>query len=179
MVATLHLTTVGRTTGRPLTVRLDTIPDGNRWVVVAYNGAVAANPDWYRNLVEAADVDVQPHGAELELAVARDATPAEREELWPRLVGAFGLSEADRSRPASDIPVVILETIQPGEAKPRKRSFMAIGGAAVGSAMAGLESAAFRSLPPPIEVVEQHRHGGPIATDDGHLIILPEIPTRR
>jgi hypothetical protein len=52
-----------------------------------------------------------------------------------------------------------------------------IGGASVGSAMTGVDGAVFRNTPPPLEVVEQHRKGGPVATDDGKLlIVLPEDP---
>jgi len=62
-----------------------------------------------------------------------------------------------------------------GNPKSRKKKFMSIGGAGIGSAMAGLEAAAFRSMPPPIEVVESNRHDGVIATDDGKLVIsIPE-----
>jgi len=64
-----------------------------------------------------------------------------------------------------------------GSPKSRKKKFMSIGGAGIGSAMAGLEAAAFRSMPPPIEVVEQHRHDGVIATDDGKLVITIPEPT--
>jgi hypothetical protein len=58
----------------------------------------------------------------------------------------------------------------------RERSFGKIGGAAIiGSAMAGLEGAVFRHAPPPIEVVNEHRHRGPVVSGDGKLVItLPE-----
>jgi hypothetical protein len=50
-----------------------------------------------------------------------------------------------------------------------------VGGAGVGSAMAGLDGAVFRDAPPPLEVVEQHGQRGPVATDDGKLlIVLPD-----
>jgi hypothetical protein len=42
--------------------------------------------------------------------------------------------------------------------------------------MAGLDAAVFRSLPPAIEVAQQHRHHGPIASGDGKLIVT--IPDR-
>lgn len=57
----------------------------------------------------------------------------------------------------------------------KRRTFGKIGGAAIGSAMAGVDGAVFRNAPPPHEVVEHNRHPGSFATRDGTLIItLPE-----
>jgi hypothetical protein len=65
----------------------------------------------------------------------------------------------------------------PKAERPR-RSFGKIGGAAIGSAMAGVDGAVFRNLPPPHEVVAQSRYRGPVATGDGKaIIVLPdEVP---
>jgi hypothetical protein len=66
------------------------------------------------------------------------------------------------------------KSTQTKAASPR-RSFGKIGGAAVGSAMAGVDGAAFRHMPPPLEVVGENRHRGPVSTGDGRLVItLPE-----
>jgi len=52
-----------------------------------------------------------------------------------------------------------------------------VGGAGIGSAMAGVDGAASRNAPPPLEVVEEHRPTGPVATDDGKfVIVIPEKP---
>jgi hypothetical protein len=61
------------------------------------------------------------------------------------------------------------------DAMAKKRRFGKVGGAAIGSAMAGVDGAVFRHLPPPLEVVEHNRHDGPVATGDGTmLIVLPD-----
>ena len=63
-------------------------------------------------------------------------------------------------------------------AEPR-RWMPKLGGASVGAAMVGFEAAVFRTIPPPIEVVEQNRHDGPMVTGDGRMftVTLPDPPT--
>jgi hypothetical protein len=47
-------------------------------------------------------------------------------------------------------------------------------GAAIGAAIVGFEQAVFRKLPPPLEVVVQSRHDGPVAADGTmYTIALP------
>ena len=65
-------------------------------------------------------------------------------------------------------------------AEPR-RWMPKVGGASIGAAMVGFEAAVFRTIPPPIEVVEQNRHDGPMVTRDGTTltITMPDttVPT--
>ncbi len=48
-------------------------------------------------------------------------------------------------------------------------------GVSIGAAMAGLEQAAFRTLPPIQEVVAHARHDDTIPTGDGGFVVI-EIP---
>jgi hypothetical protein len=70
-----------------------------------------------------------------------------------------------------------------GQAVKSKRWTPKLGGRSVGAAMAGLEAAVFRTLPPPIEVVEHSRHDGPMVTGDGTLLTItlpdPRSPASR
>lgn len=172
MAITLRVTTVGRKTGRPHMVRLYALANGERWVVVASYGGSPHNPDWYSNLASNPSVQVVKDGGPPVAMLARTAAGEERAELWPRLVNTFKLWETYQQLTEREIPVVILEPTEAIAAEPTKKRFMALGGAAIGSAMAGLDGVIFKTLPPPIEVVAQHRHDGPIASDDGTILTI-------
>src|SRR5262245_30265170 len=177
---TLRLTTIGRRTGATHTVTLYALDDGERWVVVASNGGKESNPDWYLNLSANGNVQLALGKGEPTPAFARDATDDERQDLWPRLVEMFDHYARFQRKAPRQLPVVILEPVAIDQApKSSKRSLIPkLGGAAVGSAMAGLDAAVFKTQPPQIEVVEHHRHDGPVVTEDGIVITLPERETR-
>ena len=49
-------------------------------------------------------------------------------------------------------------------------------GVAIGAAMVGFEQAVFRRLPPPEQVVREHRPNSPVPSQDGEfLITLPLV----
>lgn len=100
---------VGRTSGRPRTTLLTApICEEGRIILVASKGGHPEHPDWYRNLVANPDVEIVV-GDRRRRVRARTATPAEKAELWPRVVEAYaGYSSYQRSTDR-DIPVVILE----------------------------------------------------------------------
>ncbi|QIN79703.1 nitroreductase family deazaflavin-dependent oxidoreductase [Rubrobacter marinus] len=103
----LLLTTKGRKSGRERTVPLLYLPDGEDLVLVASNGGTAAHPMWLLNLraQPAATVEV----GEKSLRVrAREASPGEKERLWPRLVEMYGGYESYQQKTDRPIPVVIL-----------------------------------------------------------------------
>ena len=107
-VPTLLLDHVGRKSGRLFTTPLLYLEDGPDLVVVASQGGLAENPQWYLNLCADPDVTVQV-GADRRPVRARTADAEERAELWPRLVELY----ADFAKYAAwtdrEIPVVILE----------------------------------------------------------------------
>src|SRR5436853_1074842 len=85
----LLLTTTGRKSGKPRTMPLLYLRDGDRLVVVASSGGSPGHPAWFLNLREHPDVEVQI-GQERERRRARVAAPEEREQLWPRVVDMYG-----------------------------------------------------------------------------------------
>ena len=106
----LLLTTTGRVTGRPHTVPLLYLSDGQNLVVIASYGGRESNPEWYLNLAANPSVRAQIRGSRVSLR-ARTATPAERELWWARVVETYqGYSEY-QSRTNREIPVVILEQV--------------------------------------------------------------------
>lgn len=108
-VPTLLLDHVGRRSGRTFTTPLLYLEDGPDLVVVASQGGLPKNPQWYPNLVAHPDTTVRLRGEGVRRVRARTATPDERAELWPRLVELY----ADFAKYARwtdrEIPVVVLE----------------------------------------------------------------------
>ena len=65
------------------------------------------DPDWYRNLIAHPDI-------ELTMALrwptwGRRASPAEKAELWPRVVAAYTGYGSYQRRTERDIPLVVCE----------------------------------------------------------------------
>jgi deazaflavin-dependent oxidoreductase (nitroreductase family) len=104
------LTTTGRRTGRKRTVPLLYLPTGEDFVVVASKGGMSTHPAWYLNLRADPRVVVEVHGRTLP-ALARDATEAERESVWPRLVASYEHFESYRMRTQRIIPLVVLRPL--------------------------------------------------------------------
>jgi deazaflavin-dependent oxidoreductase (nitroreductase family) len=107
-VPTLLLDHVGRKSGRTFTTPLLYLEDGPDLVIVASQGGLPKNPQWYPNLVAHPDTTVRVRKEGVRPVRARTASPEERAELWPRLVELY----ADFAKYARwtdrEIPVVIL-----------------------------------------------------------------------
>ncbi|MFL6106698.1 MAG: nitroreductase/quinone reductase family protein, partial [Marmoricola sp.] len=81
--------------------------DGPDVVIVASQGGLPKNPQWYANLMATPDTQVQIKG-EVRQVHARTATPDERAALWPRLVDLYADFENYQAWTDREIPVVIL-----------------------------------------------------------------------
>lgn len=105
----VQLVTVGRVSGRARSTML-TVPvvQGDRLVLVASKGGDDRDPDWYRNAVANPDVEVVRAGVRSPMR-ARVATADESDELWPRVVAAYGPYAGYRRRARREIPLVICE----------------------------------------------------------------------
>ena len=92
----LLLTTTGRRSGKPHITPLGFATDGDRLFVAAANGGAASDPDWFRNLVTAAEVVVEL-GAERFSATAAVVASHSRARLWEQLASALpGMAEYPR-----------------------------------------------------------------------------------
>jgi len=108
-VPTLLLDHVGRKSGTTFTTPLLYLEDGPNLVIVASQGGLPKNPQWYPNLVAHPDTTVRVRKEGVRRVRARTADAAERAELWPRLVELY----ADFAKYARwtdrEIPIVLLE----------------------------------------------------------------------
>ena len=102
------VTTKGRKTGEPRTTPTLYLRDGDRIVLPASFGGRDNNPGWYRNLKANPDVHVQIRGEHVDL-VARDATEAERNLYWSRLIRIYPPYRGYRKAADRVIPLVVCE----------------------------------------------------------------------
>src|SRR6478735_1856197 len=82
-VPTLLLEHVGRTSGTTYTTPLLYLDDGADLVVVASQGGLPKNPQWYANLLASPDTTVSLKGERHRPVRARPTSPEERAALWP------------------------------------------------------------------------------------------------
>lgn len=108
-VPVLLLEHVGRKSGTRFTTPLLYMPDGDNVVVVASQGGLPKNPQWFANLVAAPDTTIHVKKERARAVRARVADAAERAALWPRLVEVYADFDNYQSWTDREIPVVVLE----------------------------------------------------------------------
>lgn len=108
-VPVLLLDHVGRKSGQRFTTPLLYLPDGPRIVVVASQGGLPTNPQWFHNLVAQPDTTVDLPRERGRAVRARVAGTDERAALWPRLVELYADFDNYQSWTDREIPVVVLE----------------------------------------------------------------------
>ena len=106
-VPTLLLDHTGRKSGKQFTVPLLYLRDDANIVVVASQGGLPKNPQWYYNLVAQPDTAVQI-GKERIPVRARLADDAERDRLWPKLLELYADFDNYQSWTERRIPVFVL-----------------------------------------------------------------------
>jgi deazaflavin-dependent oxidoreductase (nitroreductase family) len=106
----LLLTTNGRHTGKPHTVPLLYLREGEQLVVIASWGGRDNHPEWYKNLVADPNVDVQINGASSRM-LAATAGPMRRAALWPRVLDAYDGYREYQGRTEREIPIVVLQDL--------------------------------------------------------------------
>ncbi|MAE93628.1 MAG: nitroreductase family deazaflavin-dependent oxidoreductase [Deltaproteobacteria bacterium] len=109
---TLLLTCIGRKSGEKRTTPLVFLQNGEEMVIVGSLAGYDSHPAWYHNVKANPQCWVQRDHDKVS-AVARDASDAERAELWPRLTEMFppwGYFQKQTDRPFS---IVILSPTGP------------------------------------------------------------------
>ena len=108
-VPTLLLRHVGRRSGKRYETPLLYLEDGRDLVVVASQGGLPKNPQWYANLLAQPDTSVALKGQRSRPVHARITTAEERAALWPRLVDLYADFAKYQKWTERTIPVVVLE----------------------------------------------------------------------
>ena len=105
---TLILFTRGRKSGEERSHALIFREHEGRYLIVASKGGAPEPPAWFVNLKADPHVEVQIKGDRFP-AVAREATPEEKPELWAIMTQAWPDYENYQKKTSRQIPVVILE----------------------------------------------------------------------
>src|SRR5260370_40854401 len=110
-VGILALTTTGRKSGQPRTVSLVYIKSGSAYAVAASNAGRDKHPGWYFNLRTNPQVTVRIKKQHFN-AVAETADPAERKQLWERLVEASPMFARYERAISRENPIVLLHPVE-------------------------------------------------------------------
>lgn len=105
---TLILTTTGRRSGQQRSTPLIYQAYDDKLLVVASKGGADQPPDWYLNLRERPEVQVQVK-SDRYTARARIATPEEKPGMWRTMAAAWPAYEDYQRKTEREIPVVVLE----------------------------------------------------------------------
>ena len=108
-VPVLLLDHVGRKSGTKFTTPLLYLADGKDLVVVASQGGLPKDPQWFHNLVANPDTTVAVPGERSRPVRARVAGAEERAELWLQLVALYADFDNSQAWTDREIPVVVLE----------------------------------------------------------------------
>lgn len=107
-VPTLLLDHVGRKSGNRFTTPLLYLLDGPNVVIVASQGGLPKNPQWYGNLMANPETRVQIKAEKRDVR-ARTADAEERAAVWPKLVDLYADFDNYQAWTDREIPVVLLE----------------------------------------------------------------------
>jgi deazaflavin-dependent oxidoreductase (nitroreductase family) len=108
---TLLLTVQGRKSGNRYRTDLAYGRDGENYVVGASSGGSPQHPEWYLNLCENPEVEIQILGDKF-TARARTVEGEERVRLWKTLAEVSGDYARFQSMVTRQVPVVVLEPIK-------------------------------------------------------------------
>ena len=103
----LVLRTTGRRSGKPRQTPLSYTSDGDAYVVIASDGGSPHDPDWYLNLQDQPDAEVDVGGRRRPVR-AETVVGAERDRLWRQAVRSYGGYAGYQARTDRTIPVVRL-----------------------------------------------------------------------
>lgn len=104
---TMLLTVTGRKSGKPRTVPLIYLQDGDRLVIAAAYAGSDSNPTWWLNLKAHPEAVARLRDREIPVR-AELAAPEERSELWRRLVEMYPYFTEYQQRTDREIPVIVL-----------------------------------------------------------------------
>ena len=103
------LTTTGRKTGRPLTVPLNGLPEGDGFVVIGSNGGSDFDPGWWLNLVASPVASIQVDDRVIRVRMEPVTDPAEHRRLWDNVVASMRGYAGYQKKTKRAIPLGLLQ----------------------------------------------------------------------
>ncbi|MGQ0432465.1 MAG: nitroreductase/quinone reductase family protein [Microthrixaceae bacterium] len=119
----MHLTTIGRKSGRPRAVIVGYLEDGPNPIVLAMNGWDPGHPAWWLNLQADPDAVIRLPRQQPLAVRARTASGAERERLWQRWLAIEPEIDAFAREHDIETPIVVFELLPPQPASATELGF--------------------------------------------------------
>lgn len=107
---TLLLTTWGRKTGKPRTIPLVYVTEGDCFIIAAAYSGSDQHPAWWLNLQHNQHAVVQVMNRKVEVR-AKLVEPSQRELLWKRLVAMYPPFAEYQTRTRREIPIIVLQPL--------------------------------------------------------------------
>lgn len=105
------ITTTGAKSGKLRSIALIHLPLGENKLLVASLGGSDTHPTWYYNIKANPELVIQ-FGAESRRYTARQASEAEKRDLWPHLISLYPDYDQYQARTDRNIPVFICAPIR-------------------------------------------------------------------
>ena len=105
----MHLTTIGRRSGKERSVIVGYLEDHRNLVVLAMNGGDEGHPAWWLNLEAHPDAVVRLARQDPFPVRARAATGQERDRLWQQWISVEPDHDAFEAHRSTETPVIIFE----------------------------------------------------------------------
>ncbi len=104
------LTTTGRRSGKQRTTPLFGLADGDNWTLIASQGGHPEHPNWYLNLRDNPDVELQVGSKTMRMR-AETAEGGERDRLWSKMGLMYDGYNDYQKLTKRIIPVVVLKPV--------------------------------------------------------------------
>ena len=104
------LTTTGRKSGKQHTTPLFGLGDGDNWTLIASQGGHPEHPNWYLNLHENPEVELQVGSKTMRMR-AETAVGGERDRLWSKMGLMYDGYNDYQKLTQRVIPVVVLKPV--------------------------------------------------------------------
>jgi F420H(2)-dependent quinone reductase len=110
-VQVILLTTTGRKTGRPQTVPLNGMPEGDGFIVIGSNSGSEVDPGWWLNLVANPKASIQVNDRVIAVRMEPVTDPAERRRVWDKVVTSMRGYAGYQKRTKRVIPLGLLRPL--------------------------------------------------------------------
>lgn len=105
------LTSLGRKTGKPHTVPLGAVRDGDGWAVIASFNGSDVHPNWWLNLVAHPEATIQVNDQILRVRMQEITNPEDRERIWKTAVSMVPRYATYAKKTSRVIPLGMLRPI--------------------------------------------------------------------
>lgn len=106
------VTVTGRKSGRPITVPLGTLREGNDYIVIGSMGGSDHDPQWWLNMLSNPEVTVQDENKVLKGKVEWVADPSERAALWKKVTAVMPNYAGYEKKTSRVIPLGRIHPVQ-------------------------------------------------------------------